>query len=347
MQQPPEAAVTTSGRGHAWKAFIGIAFSVGLLYFAFRNEDPAEIAAEIAHADIPLLALATAAGTFVFWVRAWRWRSILQPIHPHTSFRSRFAAVTIGFMGNNLLPARVGELMRAYALSRQEPIPIIASVGSLVIERLFDGLIVIGFLFLAMALPDFPVLPLDSTVDFAGVAATLAIMMAVLVTMLFGLVLWPERAIGITGRIIAVLLPARFARLITSGLETFLAGLSVLRDPVLLLRAFGWSVVLWLLNALSFWLAFRAFDMDLSYTAAVFFQSCIALAVSVPSAPGFFGPFEAASKAVLGELWGVEGSKALGFAIGFHVALFIPVTLIGLYYAWRIGFSLKEAGRAA
>jgi hypothetical protein len=82
--------------------------------------------------------------------------------------------------------------------------------------------------------------------------------------------------------------------------------------------------------------------MQLSYTAALFFQSVIALAVSVPSAPGFFGPFELAAKLVLADMWGMDASHAIAMAGGFHIAGFIPVTLIGIYYARHIHLSLSE-----
>jgi uncharacterized membrane protein YbhN (UPF0104 family) len=133
----------------------------------------------------------------------------------------------------------------------------------------------------------------------------------------------------------------RLRRPVTDALEAFVRGAGILRNPRLMLRAGAWSAVLWLTNAFSFWLAFRAFSLDLSFTAAMFLQSCVALAVSVPSSPGFFGPFEAASKWVLSELWGREATKAIGFALGFHIAGFIPVTLIGLYYVWRLGLSFR------
>ena len=116
--------------------------------------------------------------------------------------------------------------------------------------------------------------------------------------------------------------------------------LRILRDPTLVLKATLWSAVLWLINALGFWFAFRAFDIDLPVSAAIFFQSCLALAVSVPSGPAFVGLFEGAALAVLGGLWGISEVKALAFGAGFHIAGFIPVTVIGLWFAYRLGLSL-------
>ena len=119
-------------------------------------------------------------------------------------------------------------------------------------------------------------------------------------------------------------------------------GLSVLGRPLLLVQAIFWTAVVWLLNCLGFWLAFLAFDIQTPFAAAMFLNGVIALAVAVPSAPGFFGLFEAGFRIGLVEVWNVELSKAMSCAIAFHVGGFIPVTLIGLYYAWRIGFSLRR-----
>jgi uncharacterized protein (TIRG00374 family) len=328
-----------------WKSLLGIAISLLLLYLAFRKQDLRLIAQEIRAADPLQLAIATALATFIFWVRAWRWRSILQPVRPGTSFRSRFAGVTIGAMGNNLLPARVGEFARAYAFSRMEPVSIVAAFSSLVIERLFDGVFLVAFLFLAMVLPGFPGLGGGGDVIYVTVARSLVFLLALAFGLLFLMVLWPERVVTRIEAVLAKLLPARVRRPIIDALEAFLAGVSILRDPTLVLKATIWSAVLWLINALGFWFAFRAFDIDLPVSAAIFFQSCLALAVSVPSGPAFVGLFEGAALAVLGGLWGISEVKALAFGAGFHIAGFIPVTLLGLWFAYRLGLSLAGVAR--
>jgi glycosyltransferase 2 family protein len=250
--------------------------------------------------------------------------------------------VNIGFMGNNLLPARVGEFARAYSLSKMEPVPLFAAFSSLVIERLFDGLIVVLFLLSALALPGFPPLASPDAGGFTAVARTVGMIMVASVLLLLAAVIWPRRVVAMGEAFAGKVLPLAIRRPVVDALEAFLAGVSFLRSPALLTRVALWSVVLWGVNALGFWLAFHAFGLDLSFTAALFFQSCIALAVSVPSGPGFFGPYEYASRLVLVDLWGLDASKALGFALGFHIAGFIPVTLMGLFYAWRLGLSLGD-----
>lgn len=332
-----------------WKALLGIAISAAALYFTFRRMELGGVLRELRAADPFLLSLAAAAVTFVFWIRAWRWRAILEPVAV-VPFRSRFAAVAIGFMGNNLLPARVGEFMRAYALSRREPVPLVSSFASLVLERLFDGVLIIALLFAAMMMPSFPPfsgaqqieLPgFGQSFTIAGLARGAGVLIGIAVLMLALLVIFPGRAVAALERMVRVL-PASFRRPIVDALEAFLTGVGALRDPMLLLRTSAWSLFLWLVNAAGCWVAFRAFGYDLPFVAAVFFQSAIALAVAIPSAPGFIGVYHGMAAFVLASLWGRSPESAGAFAVGFHLAGFIPITLIGLYHAWRMGLSLGE-----
>jgi glycosyltransferase 2 family protein len=323
-----------------WKALLGIAISALLLYLTFRRMDLTEVWLNLRGVDVPLFLLSAVAATSVFWIRAWRWRGILEPV-AIVPFRSRFAAVTIGFMGNNLLPARIGEFLRAYSLSRMEPVPIVASFASLVIERLFDGVIVIALLFIAMSLPGFPTVAVGAGMAYAGYARAAAVVVAMVILLLLGLVFMPVRAVALVERIVVVF-PRSIRRPIVDACEAFLTGVAILRNPILLIRATGWSIALWVVNAVGFWIAFQAFGLDLPFTAALFFQSAIALAVSVPSGPAFVGVYHGAAVFVLVNMWGASAAAAGAFAVGFHLAGFFPVTFMGLYFAWRMGLSIGE-----
>ena len=346
MSEVVDTGPTTQRRarqrgGMAWKVILGLVISAGLLWFTFRNEDPAEIWHEIRLADPLLLFLATVAGTFVFWIRAWRWKAILEPVRPDTTFRSRFAATTIGFMGNNVLPLRAGEFMRPYALSRLERVPLVAAFSTLVIERILDGVFVVGSLFVVTMLPGFPAGRLAESAQFQTAARGFGALVLVALAGAAVLVAFPRPVVGALEAVASKLPFKGLRRFIIDSLEAFLAGAGILRDPVLLGRASFWTVVHWLVNALAFYFGYRAFGIDLPFLAAVFLQACVGLAVAVPSAPGFFGPFEFATKVVLVGMWGSEESKVVSFAIGVHILTFIPVTVMGLYYAWRMGFSLR------
>lgn len=328
-----------------WKAVLGILVSVVLLWFVFRGEDPAAILADIRSADPWLLLAAVVIVTMTYPIRALRWKVLLEPVQPGTGFEPRFAAVNIGFMANNLLPARVGEFARAYALSRLTPATASGAFGTLVVERFLDAMAILLLTGLVLLSPSFPR-------DAAGEGSTLALALragAVGVAILFlGLVvllIWPRRVVRVAERF-ARLLPANLARLVVDSLEAFLEGLGVLQSPRLLAQAVAWSLFLWLWNSFGFWVAFLAFGIEEGFVAAVFVQSAVALFVAIPSAPGFFGTWHLAARVGLSDVYGVPASQALSYAVGFHLGGFFPVTLLGLFYAWRLGLSLREVSSA-
>jgi len=327
-----------------WKAVIGILISIAALWWAFHDIHFAEVVAEVRLADPLWFTAAVFFATAVFAVRAWRWKTLLDPIQPGTGFRSRFAATTIGFMGNNLLPARIGEFARAFALSRMERVSVVGSFGSLVVERLFDAILIFSLLFISAALPGFPTGWMDDP-TLALIVRSAVTLVAVLIPLAFLLVFAPVRAVRIFELLVRVL-PARVRRPIVDALQAFLSGLGALRSPRLLVIATFQSTVLWLFNALGFWAAFKAFDIPIGFGGALFLQSVVALFVSVPSGPGFFGLFEGAARVVLTGLFGIVEQKSVAYAISFHLGGFIPVTLIGLYYAWRLGLSLADVERS-
>jgi len=327
-----------------WKAVLGVLVSIGLLYYALRDVDFYDVARRVLLAHPWLLLLAVAINFLGFPLRAYRWKALLEPVRV-TRFGNRFAATCVGFMANNLLPARVGEFARAYALSRLEPVRMTASFGSLVVERIFDMIVVVASLLLAMTLPGFPAMN-ETMPDVWGAAETLLTIFAAGFGVVLIMVIWPERSVAIFEAIARRVLPVGLRRKVIDLLEGFLQGLTAVRRPVLVLRIAGWSCAVWGVNALSFWIGFRAFGIQVPFSGALFLQSIIALAVSLPSVPGFFGIYEAAVRVGLVGIWGVSTTPAIAFALGFHITTFIPVTVFGLVYVWRLGLTWSEVGRS-
>lgn len=326
-----------------WKGVLGILLSIGLLWFAFRDVHLAEVWDRVRRADLLLLVLSGGLATVLFPMRAMRWRPLLRPANPRSRFRPRFAATCIGFMANNLLPARVGEFARAFALSRLEPVRVSASFGSLVVERMFDGLIVVLLLLGSLSWPGFPTV---SGRDFSGLALWVGVIFLGAFAVAVAMVARPEQSVRWFERTVARLLPRAIRRPVVDALEAFLDGIAAVRDWRLVLQVLAWTVAMWLVAALSVWVGMLAFDIRLPFVSAVFLQSIIALAVALPSAPGFFGVFEAAARVGLVDVWGVATGPAVAFAIGYHLAGFIPVTAIGLYYVWRLGLSWRDVERS-
>ncbi len=330
---------------HRGKTIFGLAITVALLAWVLRDVSAAEIWAEVRTAHIGWLALAVLLATFSFVLRAWRWRVLLEPVQPDTRFQNRFGAVCIGFAVNNLLPARLGEFTRAWALARRERVPLSASIASLVVERILDGVVLASFLFVTISLPGFP-LGEGSTADLIRRTANVgAVAFAVALLVLWLAARDPDRAADLFDRSVARLLPDRFAVRASRIVHAFSSGLGALSRPWVFLRALAWSLVVWFDIALSVWAGLLAFDIVApGVTGALFLQAVIAFAVAAPSSPGFFGVFEAATRLGLG-LWEVPAARIVSFATSYHILTFIPVTLLGLWYLRRLGLSLGDVRR--
>jgi glycosyltransferase 2 family protein len=269
------------------------------------------------------------------------------------AWRPVWQATAIGFMANNVLPARGGELARAYVASRLVPVRFTTALASLAVERVFDGLILVLLLAVAIADPNFTSTATIGGRSLSQVATWTGGAFVVILGMLFAMVHAPAGALAFFGRILRAVLPARAAEYIVGLARHFIDGLTILRAP----RDFGWvvvwSFVLWLVNGLAFYTGFLAFHLGvppfpgadagaaLPFTSALLLQGVVAIGVAIPSSPGFFGLFEYASRAGLG-LYGVAAASAVSFAVGIHIGWFIPITAIGLWTLARAHLSLGD-----
>jgi uncharacterized protein (TIRG00374 family) len=162
---------------------------------------------------------------------------------------------------------------------------------------------------------------------------------------LYALVFFPETLIRVFELLARRVSPAIEKRG-AEALRTFAGGLSILRSPAHFVAVFWWTLLHWLLQPFAFWLGFKAVGIDVPWSAALLVQGAIVVGVSVPSTPGYFGPFEIAAAAAL-PLYGVAKPAATTWALLFHVASFIPITLIGIYYFARLGLKMSDIRSAS
>ncbi len=324
-----------------WKTALGIVLSAGLLVWTLRGESPSEIWAVISTSNVALMIAAVVVATAVFPLRAIRWRVILEPVAPRVPIAPLWRAIAIGVMVSNIYPARLGEIARAYALTREtNRVSLTSSVASLAVDRVFDALTLMLLMVSAMVVPEFPK---GMTVGGQPVqrgAALFAAGALGLFVALYVIVAFPQHLVRLYAAVVGRVAP----RLVNRGsaiIHAFSEGLGVLRSPRRFAAVFFWALVHWLVNALAFWIGFKAVGIDVPFSAANFLQGIIAIGVALPSSPGFFGVFEAAAKVGL-EVYGVTGGRAISWAIGFHVLSFIPITLIGLYYFARLGLHFSD-----
>jgi hypothetical protein len=288
-----------------------------------------------------LLASAAAVST-TFPLRTIRWRILLARSSGDVPFRPLWHATAIGFMANNILPARAGELVRSYAATRLVGVPFTTALASVAVERVFDG-VVIGLLFaLALAAPDFPAGAMIGTTNLSFLAALMIVLFAGVLAVCIAVVRNRERVLPLIERLLRRLLPPRLAELAVRIMHHATDGLAVLHSVRDVLRVLTWSFVVWGANTVAFIVGFRAFGLaHLPVDAALLLQGVVAFGVAVPQAPGFFGGFELLTRLSLA-LYGVPGDRALSYGFGIHIAWFVPITLWGLWLLLRTGLSLRD-----
>lgn len=318
---------------------IGFAVTVIFLGLAVRNVDLGAVAAELRAADYRFLVPATVLTLAGYALRTVRWGLILRPIR-RVDFGTLFSALMLGFATNNIMPARVGEVVRAYTLGRKVGVPASLGLATIVVERVFDGLTLL--LLMAVALQITPI-PLDNDRLRLVELASLAIFLGALVVLILLLVL-EERAL----RLIAVLLrplPHGLAARLVGMADSFIKGLHSLRHPGILLKICGVSLLVWLAEAASYSLIARAFELGLGprehVGAVLFLLVFVNLGIMIPSAPGYIGTFQFFARLALAA-FAVPGERAVGLALLAHAMQYTLVTGIGLVILWRERLSLTR-----
>ncbi len=278
------------------------------------------------------------------WARAWRWHYLLKPLKEIPT-RVMFPVTAIGYMGNNIYPARAGEVLRAVILKRKEGVPVSASLATIIVERIFDGVVMLAFVFIN--LPELA--KLTSASGFIGniqqlaVWGTAAFLGALAIFLLAAM--FPQKSGALGEWLLRRILPARLRENSIGILHKFLAGLAALRSPVNVLMVFATSLVIWLLETAKYWFVMHAFGFSVSFFALMLMNGIVNLATTIPSAPGYIGTFDAPGIAVL-TAYGVEQATAAAYTLTLHVALWLPITLLGAWFLTREGLRWNEQLRA-
>jgi len=249
-----------------WQFWVGLALSAVFLYFALRGLGINEIWEPLKSAQYWWLLPGVAVYFIGVWVRAWRWHYLLRPLKPVPT-KKMFPIVAIGYMGNNIYPARAGEVLRAVVLKRKEEIPISASLATVIVERIFDGVVMLGFVFLN--LPELATL--TGTSGFIGNIKTLALwgaaaFLGVLAVFMLA-AMFPVQAEKVIARLFEIFLPERFREKVQEIVVKFLHGLESLRSPRDAVMVLLTSVVIWLLETGKYWFVMQAFDFQVSFFA--------------------------------------------------------------------------------
>ena len=326
---------------------MGLGVTLGLLAWALHGVSAGDLVEGVRRANRGLIVATVALATLTFPIRTVRWRLILRDVGGGAyPVRPLWHATAIGFMANNLLPVRTGEVARAYVASRQLPVRFSTALASVGVERVFDGLMLVGLMAVAIGSSAFPHQADIGRASVSAITTTAAALFGAVLVVAVLVVHRPAPWLGLLGRATHALLPARVADRVTRIAEGLVAGLEVLKRPGRFVAVVLWSVVLWLVNAAAFAVCFRAFGLPVPAVGAFLLQGIIGFGVALPSSPGFVGVFEAATRATLA-LFGIDATRAVSYAVAYHVSTFLPVTLLGLYSLSRLRLRLGELRTAA
>ncbi len=315
--------------------WISVAVTAIFIALFLWRTDFGEIADAFRQANY-LIALASLPLFFLsIWVRTIRWGYLLRPVARVPTARLYPVAI-IGLMANNLIPARAGELVRAYVLGERERVSKASSLGTIAVDRLFDGLTLVPVLVIVGAFTGF-------SSDLRELAIIMAALFGLALVVLMAAVSW-EGARETLFSVVLRFLPGRLHDQVQTLLQSFLDGLRALKNPVDLAFAWEASFLSWSLEAAMYYVIAIAFSLQVDYYECLMVTAAANLAIAVLATQGGVGPFEWTAQQTL-VFFGIEKGQAAAYALAVHTLLLVPVIIIGLYLLWAIDLSFGEMFR--
>jgi len=324
-----------------WRLILGILVSTVFLVWALRGLDIAKFWSDLRGADYVWLVPGVVVYFLGVWARTWRWHYMLRHIEDLPMY-PLFRIVSIGYMGNNIYPARAGEVLRSYVLKQEYGVRMSASLATVLIERLFDGLTMVLFVFVALPFVRFEAAALASYQDLI-VGLTLLFLGALVVFL--ALAARPDIARALYAPLVGALVPGAYQARVLGTADRFMVGLESLARGREVFMIFGTSVLVWLFETGKYWFVMHAFPFQVSFLTLMLMNGIVNLFTTLPAAPGYWGTFDAPGIAILMAA-GVDQSIASAYTLVLHVALWAPITALGAYYLWRSRLSLGRVSDA-
>lgn len=313
---------------------LGLLISAFFLYIGIQGIDLARVWQEITRANIVWLIPGVIVYFLAVWGRTWRWHYLLRPLQA-VPLRRLFPVVVIGYMGNNVYPFRAGEVIRAYVLKRNEGVKISSSLATIIVERIFDGLVMLIFVFVALPFSNIEQEWLRAMV----IGGTLVFFTALAIFLVMAM--RPAFARRVYNELINRLMFARFREPVRRIADHFMEGLESLRSPRDLFMTLVTSIFIWLTETTKYWFVMHAFNFEVSFFVLMLMTAVVNLATTLPGAPGHIGTFHGPGILIL-EAFGVNSEIAASYTFVLHAALWLPVTLLGFYYLFQQGLSWRS-----
>ncbi|MBN1628059.1 MAG: flippase-like domain-containing protein [Deltaproteobacteria bacterium] len=322
MDKSPER-----NRSINWKLWLGLLISAISIYLAFRKIELVTLWKVISGCSIYYLLLAALINLFQLFIRAWRWKILLKPIK-NTGFSNRLLSVLIGFAANCVLPARLGEFVRADQLGERENISKSSTFATIVVERLIDGFTLLLILFIGLMSVTFPEDMGSVSTGLKSAGITLFISYLLVIIFLVGFRLRPDRYLAIISKAL-FFLPVKLRLKSIDMVRNFGQGLT----PIKGLSGWGlvifYSLLLWASSLFQVLFIGHSIGLTLPFNGLFIILSMAVFGVMIPSAPGYIGTFHLAVQYGF-ILFGVSGEEGLSAAILYHASFFFPTILFGL-----------------
>ncbi|MDX2161590.1 MAG: lysylphosphatidylglycerol synthase transmembrane domain-containing protein [bacterium] len=307
---------------------VGLAISVFFLVIAFNGLSPALVVDYMRTAD-PLPLVGGAAWYFTaVAVISLRWGFLLRSSKA-VRFGMLFRLVCIGYMGNNVYPLRSGELLRIFLLQVRAGVPMVRATTVVIIERIFDGLVMLTFIVVALALTGIASPAITAIVTFAAPLFIAALLI------FFALAARPQALAALITTVTKVL-PVALRDKVNALGQDVIDGLACFRSPADLFGAVIASYVSWMLEASVYAIVSWAFGLNISYGLALLVVGVVNLAGLIPASPGQFGVYEFFVRTVLIAA-GIGQGIATAYAFTIHLVIWLPVTLLGFFFLIRQG----------
>ncbi|MCA9040072.1 MAG: flippase-like domain-containing protein [Planctomycetaceae bacterium] len=316
----------------------GLLVSIGCLVYALYDIEFSELAEAFAQANYFSLPLMWLCLYLFFLLKGLRWKWLLKPIGDYP-LRTVVPPMMIGFMGNNIYPAHLGDFIRVYVFSRQNKVPYVSILSGIVFERVLDIIALLGLTGTALFfLPD-----VNENVRKASLIFAAGTVIGLCFLYLY--VFFTPAFLKFSRKLL-FLAPVSFQDKVLNQLELAARGFHVLRDPKLLTLLLLNSFLQWGCNATTIYIALWGFGISVSPLAACLVLGVTAFGVMIPSSPGFFGVIQLCFVVSLVPL-GISQTDAVAASFYYHICQYVPVTLSGFYYMFKVGLHMKDLENAA